>query len=134
MPEPPIFALSAIGKRFGHRRILRNLSFEVHGGEFLLLLGGNGAGKTTTLSMMLGILIPTGGRVSVLGADMATERYRVLPRMNFSSPYVGLPMRLTVQENLSVYANLYGLPPGASRSTEIRSLRLSRIVARYGDD
>ena len=88
---------------------VKNISFTVKRGAVVGLLGGNGAGKTTTLSMLLGVLVPTAGGITILGTNMLTERHRVLPRMNFSSPYVGMPARLTVAENLSVYANLYGL-------------------------
>ena len=86
-----------------------NVSFSVSRGSICALLGGNGAGKTTLLSMLLGLLLPTSGRVSVLGTDMLRHRYRVLERINFSSPYVDLPQRLTVRENLTVYARLYGV-------------------------
>src|SRR5262249_58148441 len=86
------------------------LSFAVGRGAPAALLGGNGAGKTTTLSILLGLLLPTAGRVRVLGEDMLRHRYRVLPRMNFSSPFVDLPHRLTVRQNLLIYARLYGLP------------------------
>jgi len=86
------------------------ISFAVRRGVTAALLGGNGAGKTTTLSILLGLLLPTAGRVWVLGEDMLRHRYRVLPRMNFSSPFVDLPHRLTVRQNLLIYARLYGLP------------------------
>ena len=59
--------------------------------------------------MLLGVLTPTAGSISVLGCDMLTDRYRVLPRMNFTSPYVDFPKRLTVGENLAVFADLYGV-------------------------
>jgi ABC-2 type transport system ATP-binding protein len=88
---------------------VNGISFEVPSGSVTALLGGNGAGKTTVLSIILGVLLPTAGSVTVLGEDMVKHRYRVLGRMNFSSPYVDLPRRLTARENLSVYANLYGL-------------------------
>ena len=68
------------------------------------LLGGNGAGKTTTIGMIMGLILPTSGQALVLGADMATERHRVLGRMNFESPYVDMPHRLTVRQNLDVFA------------------------------
>ena len=86
------------------------ISFAVARGVTAALLGGNGAGKTTTLSILLGLLLPTAGRVQVFGEDIQRHRYRVLPRMNFSSPFVDLPHRLTVRQNLSIYARLYGLP------------------------
>src|SRR6201984_32377 len=85
------------------------VSFTVRRGVTAALLGGHGAGKTTTLSILLGLLLATAGRVRVLGEDMLRHRYRVLPRMNFSSPFVDLPHRLSVRQNLLIYARLYGL-------------------------
>lgn len=96
-------------KRYQRVTAVDGLSFDVAPGTTTALLGGNGAGKTTTLSILLGVLLPTGGEVSVLGVDMLRDRYRVLPRMNFSSPYVDLPRRLSVKENLRVYARLYAV-------------------------
>ncbi len=97
-----------VSKRFERVLAVDRVSFDVAQGSVCALLGGNGAGKTTTLSMLLGLLLPSSGQVRVLGADMRHQRYRVLGRMNFSSPYVDLPQRLTVRENLTVYARLYG--------------------------
>ena len=105
----PAIAVTHLCKRFGSLRAVDDISFTVRRGSICALLGGNGAGKTTTLSMLLGLLLPSSGQIRVLGADMLHERYQVLPRLNFSSPYVDLPQRLSVQENLSVYARLYGL-------------------------
>lgn len=85
------------------------VDFAIPTGCTVALLGGNGAGKTTTLSMLLGLLIPTAGTIRILGEDMVRHRYRVLPRMNFSSPYVELPHRLSVAQNLDIYARLYGV-------------------------
>ncbi|MBT6286654.1 MAG: ATP-binding cassette domain-containing protein, partial [Rhodospirillaceae bacterium] len=95
-----------LAKRFGDITAVENLSFEAREGEIIGLLGGNGAGKTTTISMILGLLIPNSGTLEVLGTDMLRHRYRVLSRINFSSPYVGLPKRLTSRESLMVYAKL----------------------------
>jgi ABC-2 type transport system ATP-binding protein len=95
------------------------------------LLGGNGAGKTTTISMLLGLLTPTSGSIRVLGEDMVTHRDRVLPRINFSSPYVDLPHRLTVRENLTVYAYLYGLKKPKDRIMDVaRDLRVDHLLDR----
>jgi ABC-2 type transport system ATP-binding protein len=74
------------------------------------LLGGNGAGKTTTIAMLVGALEPTSGIVTVLGHDMTRARFPALQRMNFSSPYVDLPRKLTVRQNLRVYGGLYNVP------------------------
>jgi ABC-2 type transport system ATP-binding protein len=96
-------------KSFGDVKAVDGIDFSITAGSTTALLGGNGAGKTTTLSMLLGLLLPTSGSITVLGEDMVRHRYRVLPRMNFSSPYVDLPHRLTVRQNLKVYGGLYGV-------------------------
>jgi ABC-2 type transport system ATP-binding protein len=107
------------------------LSFAVPAGTTTALLGANGAGKTTTIAMMLGLLAPSAGRILVLGEDMLRHRYRVLGRINFSSPYVDLPLRLTVRQNLSVYAELYGLGrPGQKIDRLVGELDLQAFVDR----
>ena len=107
------------------------IAFTVPRGSVTGLLGGNGAGKTTTISMLLGLLLPTAGTVEILGVDMARHRHAVLPRMNFSSPYVELPHRLTVRENLTVYTHLYGLTCVKKRVQELAEhLDLSRFLDR----
>src|SRR5262249_37858983 len=106
-------------------------SFRIAGGITAALLGGNGAGKTTTLSILLGLLLPTAGSVQVLGEDILRHRYRVLPRMNFSSPFVDLPHRLTVRQNLLIYARLYGLPRRGERiETLATDLQISDFLER----
>src|SRR4029078_10461830 len=92
-----------------------DISFSIEAGSITGLLGGNGAGKTTTIGMILGLILPTSGRMHVLGHDMAVDRERLLHRMNFESPYVALPHRLTVRQNLRVFARLYGVPDVAAR-------------------
>ncbi|HXC89664.1 MAG TPA: ABC transporter ATP-binding protein [Stellaceae bacterium] len=106
----PVIAVDNLVKRYGKTAAVGGISFTVERGTTAALLGGNGAGKTTTLSMLLGLLLPTEGSVRVLGEDVLRHRHRVLPRINFSSPYADLPHRLTVRQNLTVYARLYGLP------------------------
>src|SRR5712671_4696699 len=104
-----VIAVSDLVKRYGKTVAVDGVGFTVERGVTAALLGGNGAGKTTTLSILLGLLLPSSGAVRVFGEDVLRHRYRVLPRMNFSSPYVDLPHRLTVRQNLSIYARLYGL-------------------------
>ncbi|MEP7330303.1 MAG: ABC transporter ATP-binding protein [Betaproteobacteria bacterium] len=106
-------------KNYGEIQAVCGLTFAVRRGSTTALLGGNGAGKTTTLSMLMGLLRPTAGSITVLGEDMLRRRYRVLPRMNFTSPYVDLPKRLTVAENLRVFADLYGLIDPSGRIAEL---------------
>ena len=88
---------------------VRPLSFSLAVGSTTGLLGGNGAGKTTTIGMIMGLIEPTSGSIRVFGHDMAHDRHRVLGRMNFESPYVDMPHRLTVRQNLRVFAQLYGV-------------------------
>lgn len=104
-----VIQVEGLSKHYGSVRAVDGISFAVAQGNTCALLGGNGAGKTTTIAMLLGLLIPTTGRIHILGKNILRHRYQVLPRMNFSSPYVDLPQRLTVAENLTVYARLYGV-------------------------
>jgi ABC-2 type transport system ATP-binding protein len=112
-------AVDRLVKRYKGVAAVDDISFRLDPGSVTGLLGGNGAGKTTTIAMILGLVTPTSGSISVLGADMPRERYRVLHRMNFESPYVDLPTRLTVRQNLSVFAQLYGIPDIAGRVAEL---------------
>jgi ABC-2 type transport system ATP-binding protein len=95
------------------------ISFDIPLGSTTGLLGGNGAGKTTTIAMIMGLVAPTSGRVAVLGAEMPRQRYRVLHRMNFESPYVDMPMRLTVRQNLTVFGALYGVADTRERIADL---------------
>jgi ABC-2 type transport system ATP-binding protein len=101
--------VDSLTKRYGTTLAVDNISFRVPKGRTVGLLGGNGAGKSTTIAMMLALLVPTEGRIEVLGHDMARDRFRALARMNFSSPYIALPGRLSVRENLRVYGHLYNV-------------------------
>jgi len=102
-------AVESLVKLYKGTTAVDGISFRLPPGSVTGLLGGNGAGKTTTIAMIMGLVTPTAGSVSVLGAQMPKERYRVLHRMNFESPYVDMPMRLTVRQNLSVFAQLYAV-------------------------
>jgi ABC-2 type transport system ATP-binding protein len=128
-------AVRGLAKRFRDVEAVRGVSFDVRGGTTTALLGANGAGKTTTLSMLLGVLAPSAGTIRVLGEDMLRHRYRVLPRMNFTSPYVDLPKRLTVFENLRVFADLYGIRAARKRLRELADeLDLHELMPRpYGE-
>ena len=103
----------------------------VEAGEIVALLGGNGAGKTTTIATIMGLVAPTSGRVMVLGAEMPRQRYRVLHRMNFESPYVEVPMRLTVRQNMKVFGKLYGVDDLRDRIEQLgRELNLTDLLDR----
>ena len=116
-PEPSSLPVAVRGltKRYGSVTAVDHISFTIEAGTTVALLGGNGAGKTTTIAMLLGLIMPTAGEVKVFGADMSRNRYDVAQRLNFQSPYVDLPARLTVKQNLTVYAGLYGIANVAER-------------------
>lgn len=127
----PAIEVRGLCKRFGAVVAVDRISFTVRAGSTCALLGGNGAGKTTTISMLLGLLLPTAGGIRILGVDMLTERYRVLPRMSFTSPYVDLPRRLTVRQNLTVYGHLYGITRLRRRIDELaQELELVDLLDR----
>jgi len=113
IPSDPILQVEGLTKRFQAKLAVEQLSFSLVSGSIVGLLGGNGAGKTTTLSMLLGLLEPTSGTIQLFGHDFVSNRHATLHRMNFCSPYVDLPQRLTVSENLRVFARLYGVKNAA---------------------
>ena len=96
-------------KNYIKKEAVKNISFEICENEILGLLGPNGCGKTTTIAMMLGLLKPTYGNVFINGKNIENNRIALLHKMNFISPYIELPKKLTVKENLIVYGKLYGV-------------------------
>src|SRR3954452_3220064 len=124
-------AAQALRKQYKDEVAVDGISFEIRPGSITGLLGGNGAGKTTTIAMLMGLVTPSQGRALVLGADMARERNHVLHRMNFESPYVDMPHRLTVRQNLTVFAMLYGVADLAGRIGALAdALALTDFIAR----
>src|SRR5262250_564262 len=113
--SPPAIEVQRLTKVYKTTRAVDGIDFALAPGSITGLLGGNGAGKTTTIAMIMGLVTPTAGSVRVLGAEMPRQRYRVLHRMNFESPYVDMPMRLTVRQNLTVFGRLYGVDGLADR-------------------
>ncbi len=123
MSSPPAaLAVANLSKSYDSAVVVGPLSFALAPGSVTGLLGGNGAGKTTTIGMIMGLIEPTEGAIHVFGHDMARERYEVLGRMNFESPYVDMPHRLTVRQNLRVFGTLYGVPD------------VERRIARLAED
>lgn len=128
-------SVQALSKRYGTTLAVDNISFTIATGQTVGLLGGNGAGKTTTISMLLGILAPSGGKIEILGHDMARDRYDALARMNFSSPYIALPGRISVRENLTVYGHLYNVRDTRRRISELaEELNLHDFLDRPAGD
>src|ERR1700728_711402 len=103
MPGPPPIAVERLVKIYKTIPAVNGISFTLAPGSITGLLGGNGAGKTTTIATIMGLTTATSGRVTVLGAEMPRQRYRVLHSMNVESSYVEVPMRLTVRQNLTVF-------------------------------
>jgi len=126
-----IIALDHLVKSFASANAVNGISFSVAKGEVVGLLGGNGAGKTTTIGMIMGLVTPSSGSVRVFGVNMVDRRYEVLHRMNFESPYVDMPHRLTVRQNLDVFARLYGVEHASDRIRELaESLDLTEFIDR----
>lgn len=118
-------------KRFGTVTAVDHLDFTIEAGSIVALLGGNGAGKTTTIAMLLGLIRPSAGTVHVFGADITRSRYAVAQRLNFQSPYVDLPQRLTVHQNLMVYAGLYGIANARERIASVAAqLQIDALLDR----
>ncbi|MBB5692292.1 ABC transporter ATP-binding protein [Muricoccus pecuniae] len=130
-PAAPAILAEGLTKRYGDTLAVDSLSFTLPRGETFGLLGGNGAGKSTTIAMLLGLLIPSAGSARVLGHDMARDRFAALARANFSSPYIALPHRLSVRENLAVYGHLYGVAGLGERIAELsEQLSLTDLLDR----
>ena len=131
MTPTPAIAVDRLVKVYRTVTAVDGISFELAPGSCTALLGGNGAGKTTTIATIMGLVEPTSGRVTVLGADMPRQRHQVLHRMNFESPYVDIPMRLTVRQNLKVFGMLYGVEDVAARiATLAAELDLTDLLDR----
>jgi ABC-2 type transport system ATP-binding protein len=126
----PVVEAERLTKHYGATRAVDGISFALSEGSVTGLLGGNGAGKTTTIGMIMGLVAPTSGWVKVFGADMAKEPYKVLHRINLESPYVDLPHRLTVRQNLSVFAMLYSVADVAGR---IERLAADLVLGEFLD-
>ena len=105
--DKPIFEVKDISKSFDGRPILKKLSLKVYPGECVGVLGPNGCGKTTTIGMLLGLLKPSNGEILIDGKKIEENRIEILEKINFISPYIELPKKLTVKQNLIVFGKLY---------------------------
>ena len=98
-----------LSKNYSENKAVKNINFKIGENEIVGLLGPNGCGKTTTIAMILGLLKPSSGKILVDGIDIENNRIELLHKMNFISPYIELPKKLTVKENLIVYSKLYSV-------------------------
>jgi ABC-2 type transport system ATP-binding protein len=128
---PAAIEVADLVKLYKTTRAVDGVSFRIAPGSITGLLGGNGAGKTTTIAMIMGLVLPTSGRIQVLGHAMPEQAADVLGRMNFESPYVDMPMRLTVRQNLTVFGRLYAVEHLKDRIAQIASdLDLNEFLDR----
>jgi ABC-2 type transport system ATP-binding protein len=117
--EVPAIAVQDLAKTYRRITAVDGITFSVARGAIVGLLGGNGAGKTTTIAVIMGLVLPTRGTAKVLGIDMSRDRHRILHRINFESPYVEMPKRLTVRQNLKVFGALYNVENISQRIDEL---------------
>ena len=96
-------------KSYGSKLAVNSISFKIHENEILGLLGPNGSGKTTTIGMLLGLLKPSSGEIFIDGKKIEDHRIETLEKINFISPYIELPKKLSVKQNLIVYGKLYNI-------------------------
>jgi len=118
----PVVRVSDLRKQFGSFVAVGGISFSIAPGEIVGLVGPNGAGKTTTIHMMLSLITPTSGTIEIFGLDLPRHRAEILSRLNFASPDACMDWRLTVRENLRVFAGLYGLQRPRQRIDQLITL------------
>ena len=124
-----LVSVNNLSKNFSSFEAVKEISFSINESEILGLLGPNGCGKTTTIGMMLGLLKPTSGEVIINGLNVEKNRINLLKKMNFISPYIELPKKLTVKENLMVYGKLYSVNNINNRIDYLaETLRLNEFI------
>ena len=126
-----IIEVKKLKKTYGSKEAVKNISFNLTENEILGLLGPNGSGKTTTIGMLLGLLKPTSGEILIDGKKIEKNRIEILQKINFISPYIELPKKLTVKQNLTVYGKLYKIK-NLSRTIDYltEKLRLENLLER----
>ena len=126
-----LIRVTALTKYFKSIQAVKGISFDVKRGTTVALLGPNGAGKTTTLCMLMSILTPTSGSIEMFGHDLETERYRILPRINYASPYIDLPWNMRVVDILKVYGCFYNVGNFGERLKKLaRDLKIEGFMDR----
>ena len=118
-------------KSYGTKEAVKNINFEIKENEIIGLLGPNGSGKTTTIGMILGLLKPTSGEVLINGLKIEENPIEILQKINFISPYIELPKKLTVKQNLIVYGKLYSVKNLSEKIDYlVNKLRLENLLNR----
>jgi ABC-2 type transport system ATP-binding protein len=114
-----LVTIERLTKIYGNFTAVDDVSFVVNAGEIAGLVGPNGAGKTTIIHMMLGLISPDAGSIHLFGKPLSADREQILQRLNFTSPYMAFPVRLTVLENLKVFAGIYNVRDPARKIDEL---------------
>ena len=117
--EEVIIEINNLSKKYKDTLAVKSMNFKIHKGQTIGLLGPNGCGKSTTIGMLLGLIKPTSGKVLINGKNIENNRTSLLEKINFISPYIELPKKLTIEENLKVYGRLYGVKNLNDRIGEI---------------
>ncbi len=118
-------------KNYSSKEAVKNISFEIKENEILGLLGPNGSGKTTTIGMLLGLLKPSAGEIKIDNMSYEKNRIEILSKINFISPYIELPKKLTIKQNLIVYGKLYNIKNLKERIEYLtEKLRLEELLDR----
>ncbi len=118
-------------KNYSSKEAVRGISFNIQEEQILGLLGPNGSGKTTTIGMLLGLLKPSAGEIKIDKMNFETNRIDILSKINFISPYIELPKKLTVKQNLTVYGKLYNIKSLKERIEYLtEKLRLDELLNR----
>ena len=125
----PSLEIIELSKAYNNKEAVKNISFKINKNEIVGILGPNGCGKTTTIGMILGLLKPSKGKVLINGIEIEDKRVELLNSLNFISPYIELPKKLTVKQNLEVYGRLYDVKNlGIKIEYLTEKLRLNEII------
>ena len=114
--------INNLNKKYKNTFAVKNINFKIEKGKTIGLLGPNGCGKSTTIGMLLGLIKPTSGAVLINGKNIENNRTSLLEKMNFISPYIELPKKLTIEENLKVYGRMYGVKDLKNKILELMQM------------
>ncbi len=118
----PVLTVTNLSKTYDRYQAVKSISFQLNEGEILGLLGPNGAGKTTTIQMLLGLTTPTSGSINYFGRELTTHPEYCLSRINFASAYAQMQGKMTVRQNLRIFAGLYGVKNPTQKIQELSQI------------
>ncbi len=129
-----VVKVSNLVKTFDTKKIIKNISFNVNENSVTGVLGKNGAGKTTLLGMLMGLISPSSGNIEILGKNLFFKKNEILKEINFQSPYIDLPKKMTVEQNLFFYSRLYGIKKYKDKIYDlVKKLKMTDLMKKnYG--